>query len=68
MDDDYTEAFKKTVIQRLLTSRFQVLLLTPIHTFAGDVERLYRAATPAVYIMESQTLSGPNVAPHGPAI
>jgi hypothetical protein len=68
MDDDHTEAFKKTVIQRLLTSGFQVLLLTHMDTFAGDVERLYRASTPALYKMESYTLSGPNVVPHGPAI
>ena len=68
MDDDHTEAFKKTVIHRLLTNGFQVLLLTHMDTFALDVERLYRASTPALYKMESYTLSGPNILPLGPAI
>jgi hypothetical protein len=68
MDDDHTEAFKKTVVQRLLNSGFQVFLLTHMDTFAGDVERLYRSSTPALYKMEAYTLSGPNIVPHGPAI
>lgn len=68
MDDDHTEAFKKTVIQRLLNGGFQVFLLTHMDTFAGDVERLYRSSTPALYKMEAYTLSGPNIVPHGPAI
>jgi wobble nucleotide-excising tRNase len=61
MDDNRTEAFKKTVIRRLLNSGFQVFLLTHMDTLAGDVERLCRSSSPGLYKMEAYTLSGPNI-------
>jgi hypothetical protein len=68
MDDEHTEAFKKQVISKLLSSGFQVILLSHMDNFVDDVERLYRQHAPLYYKLESYTESGPNVIWKGPEI
>lgn len=68
MDDEHTEAFKKQVISNLLSSGFQVILISHMDNFVDDVERLYRQHAPLYYRMESYTESGPSVVWKGPEI
>jgi hypothetical protein len=68
MDDEHTESFKKNAIGELLSKGFQVILLTHMDNFAGDVDRLYRQQQPLFYRLEPYSLAGPVVNWKGPEI
>ena len=68
MDDEHTEAFKKQVIERLLTYGYHVIVLTHMQLLASDVESLYRNRGAALYKMSHYSRSGPSIDWKGPQL
>ena len=68
MDDEHTEAFKKQVIERLLTSGYHVIVLTHMQLLANDVESLYRNRGAVLYKMRHYSQSGPSIDWKGPQL
>lgn len=70
MDDDHAEAFKKSVVKKLLETGFQVILLTQMPKFGNQVEALYRTAHDAVHLynMKEYQVVGPIIEYGGPEI
>ena len=68
MDDEHTEAFKKQVIERLLTHGYHVIVLTHMQLLANDVESLYRNRGAVLYKMSHYSRSGPSIDWKGPQL
>lgn len=68
MDDEHTEAFKKQVIDRLLTDGYHIVVLTHMQLLANDIEGLYRKRGAALYKMSQYSRSGPSIEWKGPEI
>jgi DNA repair exonuclease SbcCD ATPase subunit len=70
MDDDHTEAFKGTVIKKLLEANFQVILMTQMPKFADKVEALYRNSYSKVHLynIKNYQSRGPAIVYGGPVI
>jgi len=70
MDDEHSEAFKKSIIKILLDSGFQVVLLSQLDKFAESTDMLYRQSYSDVclYRMQSYQVNGPIIQYGGPGI
>lgn len=62
MDDEHTEAFKKQVIDKLLSGGYHIILLTHMRVLASEIESLYRGRDAALYKMSQYLHSGPSIA------